>query len=98
MPRKRAQQAYDYAERVRARLPQRLRAALRAKNMTPCGLEQESGISRQMIYRVLNGQSKGVSVFVMAQMSAGAGMTLTEYAQGLEDDAEGEGRESVNDV
>ena len=44
--------AYDYAERIRARLPGRLQTARVAAGLSRYGLEQRSGISREMIGKI----------------------------------------------
>jgi transcriptional regulator with XRE-family HTH domain len=79
--------AHDYAERVRARLGRRLQDALAAKGMTKYALEEQCGISRQMLGLVESGESVP-GLCVMAQMSHGLGLTLAEFARTLEDDAD----------
>jgi transcriptional regulator with XRE-family HTH domain len=88
-------QAHDYAERIRARLPRRLQEALEAVPMSKYALEERCGISRQMLGLVESGESVP-GLCVMAQMSHGLGLTLTEFARTLEDDADCDGPGDVN--
>ncbi len=52
MPHSANQQAHDYVERVRERLPQRLQDMREAAGLTNYGLARESGISREYIDKI----------------------------------------------
>jgi transcriptional regulator with XRE-family HTH domain len=76
--------AYEYAERVRARLPRRLQELRLAAGQSRYRLELESGITREMIGKVERGASNP-SVCVTAQLCHGMGITLNEFTAHLED-------------
>lgn len=78
--------AYNYAERIRARLPRAFQTQLEAVRMSKYGLEKKYGISREMLGKVEEGESiPGLGL--TAQMSHGLGLTLTQFVSKLEDDA-----------
>lgn len=84
MARERKFEAYDYAERVLARLPAALQAELERAGLTEYGLQQTSGISREMIGRVAR-KDANPSICVLAQMSHGLDLRLSELVRMLED-------------
>jgi transcriptional regulator with XRE-family HTH domain len=86
MPNRPDKEAYRYAERIRARLGRVLQEALEKKPITKYGLEQKCGITREMIGRVESGKSIP-TLYVIAQICHGLGLTLTELVRRLEDDA-----------
>jgi len=76
-------EAHNYAERIRARLPRRLRELREAAGMSKHALARTSGISREMIGRVERAKANP-SLCVTAQLSHGIGMNLTELVSALE--------------
>lgn len=76
--------AYDYAERIRARIPRRLQELREACGLSKYGLERECGISREFIGKLERGDAYP-TMPVAAQISHGMGMTLTEFTGHLED-------------
>ena len=87
MPRTPAQQAYDYAERVRARLPRRLQEMREAAGMSKYAFAKKAGVSRDMVGCVEDGESVP-TFFVGARLAHGLGMTLQEFAGKLGDGPE----------
>ena len=76
--------AYDYAERIRARLPlqlQKLRAAL---GLSKYALALIAGVSRDMIGAIERGDTIP-SLYILAKLASGVRMTLTEFLRRLED-------------
>lgn len=47
--------AYDYAERIRERLPRRLQEIREAAGFTKYGLARESGVSREYLGKIERG-------------------------------------------
>ena len=84
-PQSSKRRAYDYAERIRARLPGRLQRARLAAGLSRYGLEQRSGISREMIGKIERGKTKKPSLHIVAQICYGAGMSLLELVALLEE-------------
>lgn len=82
------QQAYDYAERIRERLPRRLQELREAAGLTRYALARESGVSREYIGRIERGNANP-TLPVTAQLSRCMGVSLTELVGLLEDTAEG---------
>ena len=79
--------AYDYAERIRERLPRRLQELRERCGLSKYGLARDSGISREYIGKIERG-SANPTLPVTAQISRGLGMTLTDFVSQLEDDRE----------
>ena len=84
-PRPSKLRAYDYAERIRTRLPGRLKRAREAAGLSRYGLEQRCGISREMIGKIERGKTKKPSLFIVAQLCHGMGMSLLELVALLEE-------------
>ena len=78
--------AYDYAERIRARLPQRLKESRAAVGLSPYALSVRAGVSRDMVGCVERGDSIP-GLHVLARLAHGVQMTLTEFVGPLEDAA-----------
>ena len=76
--------AYDYAERIRARLPGRLQEAREAVGLKPYGLAIRSGVSRDMIGDIESGDSIP-TLFLAARLAFGLGLTLEQFIGRLED-------------
>ena len=76
--------AHEYAERVRARLPQQLQKARLAAGMSRYRLAINCGITLETIGQIERGDTNP-SVCVLAQICYGLGMTFTEFAAFLED-------------
>lgn len=81
------QEAYDYAERIRERLPRRLQELREAAGFTKYGLARESGVSREYIGKIERGKANP-TLPVSAQLSHGLGMTLEQFARHLENEDE----------
>lgn len=76
--------AYDYAERIRERLPRRLQELREAARLSKYALEKKSGVSREMISCIEEGES--VPTFhVGARLAYGVGVTLETFVGRLED-------------
>jgi transcriptional regulator with XRE-family HTH domain len=76
--------AYEYAERICARLPQRLIELRVAAGLSQYALAIRAGVSRDMIGDI----ERGVSIptlFFAARLAFGLGMTLTEFVRAMED-------------
>lgn len=81
------QEAHDYAERIRERLPRRLQELREAAGFTKYGLARESGVSREYIGKIERGKANP-TLPVSAQLSHGLGMTLEQFARHLENEDE----------
>ena len=79
-------EAHDYAERIRERLPRRLQELREAAGLSKYGLARESGLSREYIGKLERGVANP-TIPVTAQLSRGIGMTLTQFVEKLEDGA-----------
>ena len=77
--------AYNYAERIRERLPRRLQELRERCELSKYGLARESGLSREYIGKLERGAANP-TLPVTAQISHGLGMTLTEFTEHLEDE------------
>jgi len=76
--------AYHYAERIRERLPRRLQELREAAQLSKCALEKKSGVSREMISCIKEGES--VPTFhVGARLAYAVGVTLETFVEKLED-------------
>ena len=70
--------AYNYAERIRGRLPRRLQELREAIGLSMYALWQKTGVSRDMIGRIEGGES--IPTFhVGARMAHGVDKTLTDF-------------------
>ncbi len=78
-------QAHDYAERLRARLPRRHQELRERCGMSMYALWLKCGVSRDTISRVEAGETIP-GVHVLARLSWGLGVTLTEFLSGIEDE------------
>lgn len=78
-------QAYDYAERVRGRLPRRLQELRERCGLSKYGLARESGVSREYLGKIERGKANP-TLPVTAQIIHGLGMTLTQFSEQLEDE------------
>ncbi|MEQ1749494.1 MAG: helix-turn-helix transcriptional regulator [Prosthecobacter sp.] len=81
--------AYNYAERIRERLPRRLQELREAAGFTKYGLSRESGVSREYIGKIERGKANP-TLPVTAQISHGLGMTLEQFTYHLDDEDDGE--------
>ncbi len=79
--------AYDYAERIRERLPRRLQELREAAGFTKYGLARESGVSREYIGKIERGKANP-TLPVSAQLCHGLGMTLEQFVHHLENEDE----------
>ncbi len=87
MPVPRNREVHEYAERVRARVPRRFKEVLAASGCTKHKFQDEAGVSKQMLSNTETGANIP-GLCVLAQISRAAGLTLTEFVRGLEDDWE----------
>ena len=78
------QGAYDYAERIRARLPGQLAQARDAVGLKQYGLASRAGVSRDMIRDIERGESIP-TLFLAARLAFALGMTLEQFIGLLED-------------
>ena len=76
--------AYDYAERIRARLPGRVRTLREAVGLSKYALAEKSGVSRDMIGSIESGESIP-TLHILARLAQGVSVTLTELVRGMED-------------
>jgi transcriptional regulator with XRE-family HTH domain len=77
--------AYDYAERIRERLPRRLQELRERCGLTKYALARESGVSREYLAKIERGKANP-TLPLTAQISHGLGMTLEEFTGELEDE------------
>ena len=77
------QGAYDYAERIRARLPGQLAQARDAVGLKQYGLASRAGVSRDMIRDIERGESIP-TLFLAARLAFALGMTLAQFIGRLE--------------
>ena len=77
-------EAFDYAERICSRLPRRLLGAREAVRKSRYGLEQQTGVSRDMIGDIERAFSIP-TLHLAARMAHGLGITLWEFVRELED-------------
>jgi transcriptional regulator with XRE-family HTH domain len=78
--------AYDYAERIRERLPRRLQELREAERLSMYALWQKCGVSRDTISRIEGGETIP-GVHVLARLAWGVGKTITDFFGGIEDDS-----------
>ena len=79
-----AHPAHVYAERIRARLPQRLIELRVAAGLKPYSLAIRANVSRDMIGDIERGDSIPTLCFA-AQLAFGLGITLEQFIERLED-------------
>ena len=77
--------AYDYAERIRERLPRALRELRQARGLTMYALEKKSGVSREMIRCIEEGATIP-TLHVGAKLAHGVGLRLTTLVEKLDVD------------
>ncbi len=83
--------SYEYANRVCARLPGRLRELREAMRISCYELAIRCGVTRAMIGRIESGKSIP-TMYVTARIAAGLGTTLAELVGALEEKVEGRGQ------
>jgi len=76
--------AYEYAERIRDRLPHRLRELRLALGLTAYALASIAGVSRDMIGDIEHGDSIP-TLFLVSKLAHGLGLTLHQFLGPLED-------------
>ena len=76
---------FDYAERIRERLPRKLQELRETAGMSKYALWQKCGVSRDMIGRIEGGESIP-TLHVSARLACGVEMTLQEFVGTMEDD------------
>lgn len=84
MPSNDNQEAHDYAERIRARLPRRLQELRETERLSMYALWQKCGVSRDTISRIEAGETIP-GVHVLARLAWGEGKTITDFFGGIED-------------
>ena len=77
-------EAHNYAERIRARLPRRLQELREAAGMSKYALAKKAGVSRDMVGCIEEGESIP-TLHVSARLAYGVDLTLTEFVGPLED-------------
>ena len=83
-------EAYDYAERIRARLPRRLQETREAAGLSMYALWLKCGVSRDTISRVEGGETIP-GVHVLARLAWGVGKTITDFFGEIEDGGKRQG-------
>jgi transcriptional regulator with XRE-family HTH domain len=79
----RQQAAYDYAERIRARLPECLMAVREEAGLSRYALADTCGISRNYLGQIERGLAIP-GIVVVAQVSHGSGLSLVRFCERLE--------------
>jgi transcriptional regulator with XRE-family HTH domain len=79
--------AYDYAERIRERLPRRLQELRERCGLSKYGLARESGDSWGYLGKIERGKANP-TLPVTAQISLGLGMTLEQFTEHLDDEGQ----------
>jgi ribosome-binding protein aMBF1 (putative translation factor) len=74
--------AFNYAERIRERLPRTLQEEREAAGMSPYALEKKCGVSRDMIGDIESGDSIP-TLYFGARMVHGLGLKLWEFVRKL---------------
>ena len=77
--------AYDYAERIRERLPRRLQELREAESLSMYALWRKCGVSRDTISRIEAGDTIP-GVHVLARLAWGVGKTISDFFGGIEDE------------
>jgi ribosome-binding protein aMBF1 (putative translation factor) len=83
MPANREREAYEYATRVCGRLPRCLQECRECAHLSRYGLQKGCGVSRDMVGDVERGESIP-TLFVLARIAHGIGLTLGEFVERLE--------------
>ncbi len=78
-------EAYDYAERIRERLPRRLQELREAIGLSMYALWLKCGVSRDTISRIEGGETIP-GVHVLARLAWGVEKTITDFFSGIEDE------------
>ena len=76
--------AYDYAERIRERLPRRMQELREASGLTQYKLWRKCGVTRDTISRIEAGE-RMPGVHVLTRLAWGLGETLEGFISGMED-------------
>ena len=71
--------AYDYAERIRERLPRRLQELRERCGLSKYGLARESGVSREYLGKIERGKANP-KLPVTAQISHGLGKLPAKFS------------------
>ena len=82
-------EAHDYAEQFRAKLPRHLQELREGCGLSKYALEQQSGVSREMIGKIERGLANPTFCLTM-QLTYVFGLTLVEFAFHLEGQGTGE--------
>jgi len=77
--------AYDYAERIRERLPRRLQELGEAESLSVYALWLKCGVSRDTFSRIEVGDTIP-GVHVLAPLAWGEGKTIPDFFGGIEDE------------
>ena len=85
MPTNDNHEAYDYAERIRDRLPRRLQELRENEKLSMYALWRKCGVSRDTISRIEGGETIP-GVHVLARLAWGVEKTITEFFSGIEDE------------
>jgi ribosome-binding protein aMBF1 (putative translation factor) len=80
MPANREREAFEYATRLCERLPRALQECRECAHLSRYALQKGCGVSRDMLGDVEHGDSVP-TLFVMARIAHGMGMTLTEFIE-----------------
>lgn len=80
MPANREREAFEYATRLCKRLPRCLQECRECAHLSRYGLQKGCGVSRDMVGDVEHAESVP-TLFVMARIAYGLGMTLTEFVE-----------------
>ena len=80
MPANREREAFEYATRLCERLPRCLQECRECAHLSRYGLQKGCGVSRDMLGDVEHGDSVP-TLFVMARIAHGLGMTLAEFVE-----------------
>ena len=86
MPSAKDKSHHDYAERIRKRLPRALQEQREARRMSKYALGKKSGVSREMISCIENGDSIP-TFYVGARLAHGLEMKLWEFVRQMEEGA-----------
>ena len=78
-------EAFNYAERIRERLPRRLQELREGCGMSMYALAKKAGVSRDMVGCIEQGESIP-TLHVAARLAHGVEKTLTEFVEPMEDE------------
>lgn len=84
MPANREREAFEYATRVCGRLPRCMQECREVARVSRYALQKDCGVSRDMIGDVENGDSVP-TLFVLARIAFGLGLTLKQMVDRLDD-------------